>query len=71
MFISLKRYLFLALIFNSAHAIDRDISLISTVDYPTDVNINYAIQGREIVPKLEFKSEIIGKALEIESMEIQ
>ena len=74
MFFSLIAYLFLALIYNYAHAIDNDISLVSTIDYLKDINVNYAIKGREIISKLEFKSnksEVIGRAMELESIAIR
>lgn len=71
-----KQYstLFFTLIYNSARAINRTIPPISTVYCQKDININYAIKGRDIVSKLEFKynkSEILGKEMEMIGMGIQ
>lgn len=71
MFFSLMAYLFLSLIYNTVHANNKDISLISTLDYLKDININYAIRGKDVISKIEFKSDmaaLIGKVLNIESM---
>lgn len=71
MFFSLMAYLFLALIYNEVHAGSEEISLISTIDYMKDININYAMIGKKIVTRLEFKShaaEVMGKAMKLESM---
>ena len=58
MFFSLMAYLFLALIYNEIHRNSKTASLISTIDYLKDININYAIKGKIITTKIECKSDI-------------
>ena len=71
MFFSLMAYLFLALIYNEIHSHNESVSLISTVGYLKDINLNYAIRGKSVTSKIECKSEIsnlIGKTMNMESM---
>ncbi|WP_298407866.1 transposase [Ferroplasma sp.] len=71
MFFSLMAYLFLALIYNEIHSHNESVSLISTVGYLKDINLNYAIRGKSVTSKIECKSEIsdlIGKTMDMESM---
>ena len=58
MFFSLMAYLFLALIYNEIHRNSKTASLISTIDYLKDININYAIKGKIVTTKIECKSDI-------------
>ena len=46
MFFSLMAYLFLALIYNEIHSHDESVSLISTMGYMKDINLNYAARGK-------------------------
>jgi transposase len=71
MFFSLMAYLFLALIYNEIHSHDESVSLISTMGYMKDINLNYAARGKSVTVKMECKSDIsklIGKAMNLESM---
>lgn len=71
MFFSLMAYMFLALIYNAVHADNEEVSLISTVDYLNDINIDYAIRGKSVMSRLEFKSdvaELMGKTMKLENM---
>ena len=71
LFFSLMAYLFLVLIYNEIHSHNESISLISTVGYLKDINLNYAIRGKNVTSKIECKSEIsdlIGKTMNMESM---
>ena len=71
MFFSLMAYLFLALIYNEIHSHNESVSLISTVGYLKDINLNYAIRGKSVTSKIECKSEIselIRKVMNLESM---
>ena len=71
MFFSLMAYLFLALIYNEIHSHNESVSLISTVGYLKDINLNYAIRGKSVTSKIECKSEIsdlIGKTMDMQSM---
>ncbi len=58
MFFSLMAYLFLALIYNEIHRNSKAASLISTISYLRDININYAIKGKSVTTKIECKSDI-------------
>ncbi len=63
--------MFLALIYNAVHADNEEVSLISTVDYLNDINIDYAIRGKSVMSRLEFKSdvaELMGKTMKLENM---
>ena len=71
MFFSLMAYLFLALIYNEIHSRDESVSLISTMGYMKDINLNYAARGKSVTVKIECKSdisELIRKAMDLESM---
>lgn len=71
MFFSLMAYTFLSLIYDAVHASDENISLISTMDYLKDISTNYAVRGKSVLSKLEFKSEIaelMGKTMKLENM---
>ena len=71
MFFSLMAYLFLALIYNEIHSRDESVSLISTMGYMKDINLNYAARGKSVTVKMECKSdisELIRKAMDLESM---
>ena len=71
MFFSLMAYLFLALIYNEIHSRDESVSLISTMGYMKDINLNYAARGKSVTVKMECKSdisELIRKAMNLESM---
>ncbi|MHB8561621.1 MAG: transposase, partial [Thermoplasmataceae archaeon] len=71
MFFSLMAYLFLALIYNEIHSHDESVSLISTMEYMKDINLNYAARGKSVTVRMECKSdvsELIRKAMDLESM---
>ena len=58
MFMSLLAYLFLSLIYNEIHRAKESISLPSTVDIMKDIMVVYAANGKKVMGRLDFKSEM-------------
>ena len=71
MFMSLLAYIFLSLIYNEIHRAKESISLPSTVDIMKDIMVVYAANGKKVMGRLDFKSEMgreVGRIMKLDQL---
>ena len=71
MFMPLLAYLFLSLIYNEIHRAKESISPPSTVDITKEIMVVYAANGKKVMGRLDFKSEMgreVGSIMKLDHL---